>query len=180
MERQETQGIHSYKWNHHTSTNPSSEGRFRKAQPEDNTDSLCVRYFIEVPRPSIVEHYFNTANAIDVHNHLRQGGLELERRWRTQTWWHWAFATVITICEADAYLAFLYFHPNKAVTVNPTHEKFTSQLCMQLLQFDSERIDGPCIRASTTTPVRKCTSLALIHYIPKWVKLSASIHFEET
>eukprot|EP00731_Ephydatia_muelleri_P034908 Em0085g6a len=39
----------------------------RKAQPEDNTDSPCVRYFIEVPCPSIVEHYFNTANAIDVH-----------------------------------------------------------------------------------------------------------------
>ena len=79
--------------------------RFRKAQPEDNTDSPCVRYFIEVPRPSIVEHYFNTANAIDVHNHLHQGGLELERWWRTQTWWHRAFATFIAICE-------LHFHPN--------------------------------------------------------------------
>ena len=117
--------------------------RFRKAQPEDNTDSPCVRYFIEVPHPSIVEHYFNTANAIDIHNHLRQGGLELERRWRTLTWWHRAFATFIAICETDAYLAFLHFHPNKAVTVNLTHEKFTSELCMQLLQIDSERINGP-------------------------------------
>ena len=115
----------------------------RKAQPEDNTDSPCVRYFIEVPCPSIVEHYFNTANAIDVHNHLCQGGLELERRWRAQRWWHRAFATFIVICETDAYLVFLHFHPNKAVTVNLKHEKFTRELCMQLLQFDSEHINGP-------------------------------------
>ena len=58
-----------------------------------------------------MEAYFDNANAIDVHNHLRQGGLELERHWKTHTWWHRNFATIFGMCETDAYLAFWYFHP---------------------------------------------------------------------
>ena len=56
-------------------------------------------YDKKVKRPAVVEQYFDGANAIDIHNHLRQGGLELERHWQTQTWWHRNFATIIGICE---------------------------------------------------------------------------------
>ena len=40
----------------------------------------------EVKRPSIVEHYFDAASAIDVHNHFRQGIVSLETAVKTQRW----------------------------------------------------------------------------------------------
>lgn len=65
----------------------------------DQTTASFVQYYKEVKQPSVVEQYFNAANTIDIHNHYRQGGLQLERRWHTHTWWHRNFATLIGICE---------------------------------------------------------------------------------
>ena len=69
-------------------------------------------------KPAVVEAYF--ANATDVHNHLHQGGLELERHWKTYTWWHRNLATLFGMCKTDAYLAFQYFHP---LALNISHKR---------------------------------------------------------
>ena len=86
------------------------------------TDAPLVVYYKEAKRPAVVEQYFDGANAIDVHNHLQQGGLELERHWQTHTWVHRNFATIYGICETDAILAFQRFHPNKALINNLSHK----------------------------------------------------------
>ena len=116
-------------------------------------------YYKEVKRPAVVEQYFDGANAIDIHNHLRQGGLELERHWQTQTWWHRNFATIIGICETDAFLTFQRFHPNKTLTTNLSHRGFTERLSLQLLTFKASiNLAWPAkrlrARISTETPVQ--------------------------
>jgi len=59
-----------------------------------------------VKRSKLVEEYFNAANAVDVHNHLRQGGLGMEKRIRTKSWKMRLFCTIIGIIETDAFLAY--------------------------------------------------------------------------
>lgn len=115
-------------------------------------------------RPAVVEQYFDGANAIDIHNHLRQGGLELEWHWQTQTCWHRNFATIIGICETDAFLTFQRFHPNKTLTNNLSHREFTERLSLQLLTFNASiNLGGPAKRLrmraqiSTETPVQPHT-----------------------
>jgi len=83
---------------------------------------------VRIPRPNVVEKYFSNANAIDVHDHYRQGGLALERSWRTHTWWHRVFATLLGMCETDAYLAFYHFGGHDV-----QHPRFTRALAAQLI-----------------------------------------------
>ncbi len=47
-------------------------------------------------------------NKIDVHDHYRQGILELERNWHTKCWWHRLFGTIIGMIVTDSYLAYRY------------------------------------------------------------------------
>eukprot|EP00731_Ephydatia_muelleri_P009180 Em0004g1518a len=130
---------------------PAYKKRFRQSTPEDRTSAPCVVFYKEVKRPAVVEAYFDNANAIDVHNHLRQGGLELERHWKTQTWWHRNFATIFGMCESDAYLAFRYFHPLAPIL---SHREFTERLSLQLLTYKSSFHDtGPSARLRKHMPV---------------------------
>ena len=46
---------------------------------------------ISVPRPVVIEMFFRHFAAIDIHDHLRQGLLQIERAWKTNTWEHRIF-----------------------------------------------------------------------------------------
>ncbi|XP_051167804.1 uncharacterized protein LOC127285709 [Leptopilina boulardi] len=81
-----------------------------------------------VPRPKIVEEYFDGAPAIDIHNHIRQSGLALENSWSTQQWHHRMFASLFGIIEANAYLAFKFFKKEKSLK----HSTFVEALSQQL------------------------------------------------
>ena len=132
---------------------PAYKKRFRQSTPEDRSNAPCVVLYKEVKRPAVVEAYFDNANVIDVHNHLRQGGLELERHWKMQTWWHHNFATIFGMCESDAYLAFRYFHPFAPIL---SHREFTERLSLQLhvLTYKSLFHDtGPSARLRKHMPV---------------------------
>ncbi len=66
----------------------------------------------EVPRPHVVKDYFDNANAIDVHNHYRQGALAMEQAWSTKTWWHRLFAR--HVCDRHVSgLSALSSHPGR-------------------------------------------------------------------
>ena len=60
----------------------------------------------EVPRPSLVEEFYSCFSAIDVHDHYRQGSLEMERNWVTRKWYHRIFTTILGICIVDAFYAY--------------------------------------------------------------------------
>ena len=62
-----------------------------------------VQYTKTMPRPVIVEKFFEFFSSIDVHDHYRQGSLAIEREWITHTWWHRTFGTIFGICVVDVY-----------------------------------------------------------------------------
>jgi hypothetical protein len=55
-----------------------------------------------VDRPDIVSFYYENANKNDVHNHLRQGCLKLEKKWITRSAYFRLESTRLGICVIDA------------------------------------------------------------------------------
>ena len=84
----------------------------RKRRWEVNDDGSTTKYYFDVKRPNLVEAYYNGAQMIDVHNHLRQGSLRLEAR-KTKRWQIRFFNCWLGICTVDAYLAYKRFCPGK-------------------------------------------------------------------
>ena len=60
----------------------------------------------EIQQPSMVEEIYSCFVIMDVHDHLRQGSLAMEREWCAHKWWHSVFATIYGICLIDSYLAY--------------------------------------------------------------------------
>ncbi|CAG4969696.1 unnamed protein product [Parnassius apollo] len=58
-------------------TLPGLPSRKRRWDDEGNL------FFREVARPKLIQQYFDGAAAIDIHNHIRQNGLALEKAWGT-------------------------------------------------------------------------------------------------
>ena len=56
----------------------------------------------------MIADFFQYFSIIDVHDHYRQGSLELERHWITHYWWHRMFSTIFGMCIVDAYLCFKF------------------------------------------------------------------------
>lgn len=134
---------------------PASKHRLRPRVATDETDAPYVHVCYDVPRPAVVQQYFDAADAIDVHNHFRQGGVRLEHHWHTHTWWHRNFATLLGMCETDAFLAFTHFHPDKHLASITSHKEFTEQLSAQLLTYKSSAaMAGPAahLRAHDQPP----------------------------
>ena len=81
----------------------------------------------------MIKSYFEAACAIhvDVHNHLRQDGLTLER---TVDWWFRCLCTIVHVhvdmIEVDAFKAYSYFN---AHTCTAKHEEFVEKLAIPLL-----------------------------------------------
>jgi hypothetical protein len=84
----------------------------------------------KVPRTKLVEEMFKAFSKVDIHDHLRQGSLGLERTWITRRWYMRLFATVFGICVVDAYYALRY---EQSLTVMDFTE-FWSVLAHQLIK----------------------------------------------
>jgi hypothetical protein len=78
----------------------------------------------------IIQQYFDGAQVIDVHNHLRQSGLNLETALNTQRWDIRFFCTLVGIVEVDSYRAYCSFCPGKG---NVTHRDFILNLAKDLI-----------------------------------------------
>lgn len=69
------------------------------------------KYVKVVPRPNVVAEMFNAFSTIDIHDHYRQGSLEVERQWRTQDWMLRIFGTILGIIIVNSYHAYLFNSP---------------------------------------------------------------------
>ena len=114
-------------------TTTLAEKKAIRTRYRDRGDGLSEVVQKETDWPCVVRTYFETANASDVHNHLRQGTLAVEKSWVTQTWWHRILGTVLGICEVDAFLAFKALHPAGA---NMEHRDFVLSVADHLLRGD--------------------------------------------
>ena len=86
-------------------------------------------------RPKLVEHYFDSAKIIYVHNHAMQSGLSLETSWGTQQWDHRVLFTLLGITETDAYHMWYNFHPNGKKW---SHADFTEKIAEALLKTSAD------------------------------------------
>jgi hypothetical protein len=97
-------------------------------------DGVLVNLPLTVARPMLVKQYFDAANAIDVHNHYRQGTIALERAVRTQCWWFRLFTTMLGVAITNAFLVFRHFHPNhRFVVCDTSMTSFVAQLAQELV-----------------------------------------------
>ena len=108
-------------------------------------DGHAQLYFKRIPRPQIVEDYFEGAQQIDVHNHYRQGraGITLERR-SAKTWVIRFFRSFLGVVEVDSFLAYRHFCPDKG---SVTHMEFLRVLTQTLLDNKVGCVpDAPVLR----------------------------------
>ena len=88
----------------------------------DQFGNVCSR---KVPRPEAVSLYFSHNNVIDVHNHLRQHLLGLERHWKTPNPWLRNAMSIVGITTIDAYQSIRYHCPH---LLDMTVEEFADHL----------------------------------------------------
>ena len=103
------------------------EGSPAKKRRLDDEGQVFFKY---VDRAQMIEEYHAGAPALDVHNHLRQDGLALEKVWGTHKWYHRIYASLFGIIETNAYLAFNYFRSQQQEV---SHTEFKRKLAMQLI-----------------------------------------------
>ena len=61
---------------------------------------------LAIPRPQAIMDFFEAFSKIDVHDHIRQGILEMERFWMTKHWYLRIFQTVFAVTVVNCYLGF--------------------------------------------------------------------------
>ena len=71
-----------------------------------NRDGKLVKKHIA--RPKVLVQFFSVANVIDVHNHIRQGTLHLQKWRRTEDCWFRLFTSIIGIILTDCWLGYKY------------------------------------------------------------------------
>jgi hypothetical protein len=67
-----------------------------------------VNHVRNIPRPRLVEEVFDEINAIDLNDRYRQGYLQMEMYWRTESWWVRLFTTFLGMDFTDCYLAYKF------------------------------------------------------------------------
>ena len=92
-----------------------------RAPTRRETEQVVYR---QVPRSNAVESIHEPLNCIDVHNHIRQAGLALERSFRTKNWARRLFMTIIGCTLTNATLAHAAF-------CSPTNEVLDSHVVLE-------------------------------------------------
>ena len=96
---------------------------------------MTESYHRLVPRPLVIKQFFDIFGNIDQHDHLRQGSLRMEEVWKTLTWWHRIFATMLAVIFTDCWLAYKYNEARHNREVKK-FEDFLAKLAYQLIFND--------------------------------------------
>jgi hypothetical protein len=90
-----------------------------------------------VPRPNVIKELFDAFSTIDIHDHLRQGSLEMEREWQTKNWVLWLFMTILGIIIVNSFNAYLYM--TKSMIEQDDFNEFLGKLSYQIIHNDFQR-----------------------------------------
>jgi len=93
---------------------PKQRRRTRRIPDVNNPNRyLLNRRTFHIRRPKIIEMMFHGFSAIDVHDHYRQGSLNMEEGWQTKSWWNRMFASIFGMIVTNAYFAYEFeYAPN--------------------------------------------------------------------
>ena len=75
-----------------------------------NVAGVTVEVQKQVLVVTMVKVMFAVFSAIDIHDHMRQGVLAFHTHWKTNTWWHRLYSTILGIIVTDAYLMYKMEH----------------------------------------------------------------------
>ncbi len=136
-----------------TTINAAKRKRHRVELIDNELVDTITEY--EVNRPHIAEIYYSYYNAVDVHDHLRQGSLSMETTWKTRKWVHRIFATVFGMIITDCYLAYAYenkIFSDKNDNIASCFYKFVDKLANQLIKntIESNQVS---LRSSSSSSV---------------------------
>lgn len=95
-----------------TTLGPAALPRAVRAHAEEGEEKEADDHgLIQRPAPSAIQFYYRSANAVDVHNHLRQGSLGMERGLHTHSAGFRMLSTVLGIIITDAFRAYEHLTP---------------------------------------------------------------------
>lgn len=101
-------------------------------------------------RVQVVANLFRYFSVIDVHDHYRQGTLALEEHWKTYTWWHRLFSTIMGIIYTNAYFYYRndYMKQHHNDKDMKSYEDFLGELAYEMVhnKYDSNIIDRNSLR----------------------------------
>jgi len=118
---------------------------------------------IEIKWPEAIRQFFHYFVAIDLHDHYRQGILEMERTWLTKKWWIRVFTTILGVIFVNSYFAYrlLYkrLHHDSTEGMESLHE-FLGHLAYELIfnDFLTEGVAIPPRNRSAATQVEVINS----------------------
>lgn len=78
----------------------TTDGKPYEMKWSDDHGNINIR---KVSRPSVLSEFFKNSNSVDVHNHLRQYCLKLEKKWVTNDCWFRLTTTLMGMSTVDAY-----------------------------------------------------------------------------
>ena len=110
--------------------------RYRHRRSIVDGEEVTEKYEKRIKRPQIIEDFYEFFSAVDVHDHLRQGSLRMEEAWKTKTWAHRIFSTVLGIILTDCYLAYRMTKKAHNGNVVPTFSIFLGTLAEQMIHND--------------------------------------------
>ena len=109
---------------------PTTPGNPYQARFIDQGKNLRTR---EVERPAHMSKYFECCNAIDSHNHARQGILSLEEHWLTQCPWFRLVTTFVGLTVTDMWKAVRYGMEGNSYLSSLSMKDFAGVIAMDLL-----------------------------------------------
>jgi hypothetical protein len=84
--------------------NPSLRPRHRKVKNSVDGEYRTEKNIIAVKRPQVVESLFSAFSVIDIHDHLRQGSINMSEKVKSLSWWHNFFKEYMAIIYTQAFI----------------------------------------------------------------------------
>ena len=118
-----------------------------------------------IQRPECCSTYFQHCNVIDVHNHLRQKNLRLEKHWVTRDGYFRIFTTILGICVVDCWHGYRHHLPLKHRHKHMELIPFVNMLIEDLLKNSEARVavddrDEAMVIGELEVPVPSTASIA--------------------
>ena len=102
----------------------------------DKYRNVCVR---KVSRPKALNEYYMYCGLIDDHNRLRQGYLQLEQKWVSQSGFARIFTTIVGMNLVDTYLLCKYHKKQNTRISNKKDPDYSIKDFVQKFAYDSLR-----------------------------------------
>ena len=127
--------------------------RRRHRKVERDGEYVTETINLAIPRPQAIFDFFEAFSKIDIHDHLRQGFVEVERYWFTKHWWLRIFQTVFAVTIVNAYLGFRWesIRDGGRDEDIPAIEEFAEKLAYQMI-FNPYLAENSGVRTLSSSP----------------------------